>query len=183
MQRFTSKESVLQENVDTQVQSLSSFQTNSSKGNTLNNQNNFSDKSNILKINSDLATPATSALRKKCQFSELCWSAFSRIWTEYGEIRSVDLDLKSSMHSSHKNSKILELFNKNSIVDLTIDEILTELGNESEIHNGNILLLPLQTSKIFPLHTLMHLSHLPVWFLTKKNWSKEEGSFRRFQKS
>ena len=68
MQRFTSKESVLQENVDTQVQSLSSFQTNSSKGNTLNNQNNFSDKSNILKINSDLATPATSALRKSVSF-------------------------------------------------------------------------------------------------------------------
>ena len=25
-------------------------------------------------------------LRKKCQYSELFWSAFSHIWTEYGEI-------------------------------------------------------------------------------------------------
>ena len=25
-------------------------------------------------------------LRKKCPYSELFWSAFSRIWTEYGEI-------------------------------------------------------------------------------------------------
>ena len=28
-------------------------------------------------------------LRKKCPYSELYWSAFSRIWTEYGEIRSI----------------------------------------------------------------------------------------------
>ena len=26
------------------------------------------------------------ALRKKCPYSELFWSAFSRTWTEYGEI-------------------------------------------------------------------------------------------------
>ena len=26
------------------------------------------------------------ALRKKCPYSEFFWSAFSRIWTEYGEI-------------------------------------------------------------------------------------------------
>ena len=29
------------------------------------------------------------ALREKCLYSELFWSAFSRIWTEYGEIRSI----------------------------------------------------------------------------------------------
>ena len=28
-------------------------------------------------------------LRKKCPYSELFRSAFSRIWTEYGEIRSI----------------------------------------------------------------------------------------------
>ena len=27
-----------------------------------------------------------NALRKKCLYSELFWSAFCRIWTEYGEI-------------------------------------------------------------------------------------------------
>ena len=51
-----------------------------------------------------------------------------------------DPDLKSSLHSTHNNSKILELFNKSSVVDFTIDEILTELGNDSKIHNGSILL-------------------------------------------
>ena len=29
------------------------------------------------------------SLRKKCPYSELFWSSFSRIWTEYGEIRSI----------------------------------------------------------------------------------------------
>ena len=47
--------------------------------------------------------------------------------------------LKSSMQSSHNNSKILELFDKSSVVDFTIDEILTELGNGAKIHpNGQI---------------------------------------------
>ena len=27
-----------------------------------------------------------STLRKKCPYSELLWSVFSRIWTEYGKI-------------------------------------------------------------------------------------------------
>ena len=77
------------------------------------NQNNFSNKRNsfIPQINSNLTTPATS-----------------------------DPDLKSSIHSTHNNSKTLELFNKSSVVDFTIDEILTELGNDSKIRNGSILL-------------------------------------------
>ena len=29
------------------------------------------------------------SLRKKCPYSEFFWSVFSRIWTEYGEIRSI----------------------------------------------------------------------------------------------
>ena len=29
------------------------------------------------------------SLRKKCPYSELLWSTFFRIWTEYGEIRSI----------------------------------------------------------------------------------------------
>ena len=29
------------------------------------------------------------ALREKCLYSELFWSAFSRIWNEYGEMRSI----------------------------------------------------------------------------------------------
>ena len=120
------KECLLQENFNTQVQSHFCFQTNSPKGNMLYNQNNFLNKRNsfILQINSNLATPATS-----------------------------DLDLKPSIHSTHNNSKTLELFNKSSVVDFTIDEILTELGNDSEIHTGSILLfLPIDKQEISPSH-------------------------------
>ena len=28
-------------------------------------------------------------LRKRCLYLELLWSAFSRIWTKYGEIKSM----------------------------------------------------------------------------------------------
>ena len=57
-------------------------------------------------------------------------------------LETSDLDLKPSKYSPHNNSKTLELFNKSSVVDFTIDEILNELGNKSEIHNGSILLFP-----------------------------------------
>ena len=78
-------------------------------------------------------------------------------------LETSDLDLKPSKYSPHNNSKTLELFNKSSVVDFTIDEILTELGNESEIHNGSILLFPpLGTSRKFLPHTLLLLSSLPV---------------------
>ena len=82
---------LLHENSDTQ--SLYSFQITSSKSNMLQNQNNFSNKSNsfISQMNSGLATPATS-----------------------------DLELKSSIHSSHYR-KILELFIKSSVLDFAID--------------------------------------------------------------
>ena len=61
------KECLLQENFDTQVQLQFSFQTNYSKGNMLYNQNNFSNKRNsfIPQINSNLTTPATSDLDLK----------------------------------------------------------------------------------------------------------------------
>ena len=124
--KTNSKECLFQENFDTQVQSQFSFQTNSPKDNMLYNQNNFSNKrdSFIPQINSNLTTPATS-----------------------------DPDLKSSVISTYNNSKTLELFNKSSVVDFTIDEILTELGNESEIHNGSILLFPpIEKQEISPSH-------------------------------
>ena len=35
---------------------------------------------------------ACNTLRKKCSYLELFWSVFSRIWTEYGEIQSIQSD-------------------------------------------------------------------------------------------
>ena len=111
------------------------------------NQNNFSNKRNsfIPQINSDLATPATS-----------------------------DPDLKSSIHSTHNNSKTLELFNKSSVVDFTIDEILTELWSESEINNGSILLFPpIDKQEIFPIHPNAPFNSSSLIFATKRNRTKE----------
>ena len=39
----------------------------------------------VLSIKSNMSF----TLREKCPYSEFFWSAFSRIWTEYGEIRSI----------------------------------------------------------------------------------------------
>ena len=92
------------------------------------NQNNFSNERNsfLPQITSNLTTPATS-----------------------------DPDLKSSIHSTHNNSKTLELFNKSSVVDFTIDEILTELRYESEIRNGSMLLFPPRDKQeVFPSHPI-----------------------------
>ena len=92
----------------------------------LHNRNNFSNKRNsfIPHINSDLATLATS-----------------------------DTDLKPSIHSTHNNSKTLELLNKSSVNDFTIDEIMTELEKDSKIHNNSILLLPpIDKQEISPSH-------------------------------
>ena len=96
-----------------------------------NKQNNHLSKSNffIPQINNGLGTPTTS-----------------------------DPDLSSSIHSSHNNRKTLEFFNKSSAVNYMIDEVLTELGNESEIYNASILVFPIHTCKIFLLLTLLHVS-------------------------
>ena len=64
-------------------------------------------------------------------------------------------DLKPSIHSIHNYSKTLELFKESSVVDFRIDEILTELGNESEIHNRSILLFPPRDKqKVSPSHPM-----------------------------
>ena len=110
------------------MQSQFSFQTNSPKGNLLYNQNNFSNEriSYIPQLTSNLTTLVTS-----------------------------DPDLKSSIHSTHNYSKTLELFNKSSVVNFTIDEILTELANESEIHNGSMLLFPPRDKQeVSPSHSI-----------------------------
>ena len=80
--KLNTKECLLQENLDTQVQSQFSFQTNTPKGIMLYNENNFSNKRNsfIPHINSNLATPTTC-----------------------------DPDLKPSILSTHNISRTLEL--------------------------------------------------------------------------
>ena len=42
-------------------------------------------------------------LREKCPYSELFWSVFSRIWTEYGEIRSISLYSVRTRKNTNQN--------------------------------------------------------------------------------
>ena len=49
---------------------------------------------------------ARGALRKKCPYLELFWSVFSRIRTEYGEIRSISLySVRMRENVDQNNSK------------------------------------------------------------------------------
>ena len=48
-------------------------------------------------------------MRENCPYLELFWSAFSYIWTEYGEIRSIVLLLYSSLFQ-RENDSLHEIF-------------------------------------------------------------------------
>ena len=46
------------------------------------------------------------ALREKCPYSELCWSAFSRIRSEYGEILDISLySVRMGENAAQNNSE------------------------------------------------------------------------------
>ena len=49
---------------------------------------------------------ACLALCKDCPYSEFFWSVFSRIWTEYGEIRSISpYSVRVRENADQKSSK------------------------------------------------------------------------------
>ena len=52
-----------------------------------------------------LLRSGTAALREKCPYSELFLSAFSRIRTEYGEIRSKNADQNNSEYGDFLRSE------------------------------------------------------------------------------
>ena len=61
------------------------------------------------------------------------------------------------------------------MIDFTIDEILTELGNESEIHNGSILLLPLiDKQEISPSHPIVSFKSSSLICHGKEQEQKKE---------
>ena len=48
----------------------------------------------------------TYLLREKCPYSELFWSVFSRIRTEYGEVQSISLySVRMRENADHNNSE------------------------------------------------------------------------------
>ena len=51
-----------------------------------------------------------STLREVCPYSELLWSTFSRIWTEYGEIRSISSYSVRMRENADQNNSEYEHF-------------------------------------------------------------------------
>ena len=90
----------------------------------------------LLKTDPSRCSVGSTALRKKCLYSELFWSAFSRIRTQYGEIQSmrenVDHDNPEYGHLSH--SAVLPLWWVR-----TAPEVSEEKGNTSPFYRWFLL--------------------------------------------
>ena len=54
----------------------------------------------------------TDTLRKKCPYSELFWSAFSPIWTEDGEIRSISSYSVRMQENADQNNSEYDHFSR-----------------------------------------------------------------------
>ena len=49
--------------------------------------------------------PRQVTLREKCPYLELLWSTFSRIWTEYGEIRRAPYLVRMPENTDQNNAE------------------------------------------------------------------------------
>ena len=58
-------------------------------------------------------------LRKTCPYTELLWSVFFRIWTEYGELRSISPYSVQIRENTDQNNSEYERFLRN-VTDLSI---------------------------------------------------------------
>ena len=58
-------------------------------------------------------------LRKTCPYTELFWSVFFRIWTEYGELRSISPYSVQMRENTDQNNSEYERFLRN-VTDLSI---------------------------------------------------------------
>ena len=70
-------------------------------------------------------------LRKKCPNSELFWLVFSRIQTEYGEIRSISTYLVRMWENMDQNNSEYGLFSRSDILHLRLPFATT--SSESQI--------------------------------------------------
>ena len=67
---------------------------------------NHNHNHNLLDRYHNPLTVEQPSLRKKCQYLELFWSTFSRIWTEYGEIRTISpYSIRMQEYTDQNNSR------------------------------------------------------------------------------
>ena len=76
------------------------------------------------------------ALREKCLYSELFWSVFSSIWTEYGEIRSISPYSDQMLKNTDQNIPNADTFYA-VVINPFQSNILFGSLKFSDILNGN----------------------------------------------
>ena len=106
---------------------------------TLNNQINKIHEKALRLVYKD-ETFLSFALRKRCRYSKLFWSAFSRIWTEYGEIRSISPYSVGMRENTHQNNSEYRHFSR-SVYDLLKRE------KSVNIHQKNLQILATEIHK------------------------------------
>ena len=75
----------------------------------------------------------TIALREKCPYSELFWSVFSRILTEYGEIQSISPDLVQMRENMRQNNSKYGPF-------FSVSDISSRLQHQKSKYSGLLAL-------------------------------------------
>ena len=106
---------------------------------TLNNQINKIHEKALRLVYKD-ETFLSFALRKRCRYSKLFWSAFSRIWTGYGEIRSISPYSVGMRENTHQNNSEYRHFSR-SVYDLLKRE------KSVNIHQKNLQILATEIYK------------------------------------
>ena len=76
-------------------------------------------------------------LPKKCPYSELLWSVFSRIWTEYGEIRGISLFSVRIRENTEQNDSEYGHFSRSGNGELTIN-CLTKRNPEAVVRRFSL---------------------------------------------
>ena len=121
--------------------------------------------------------------RKKCPYSELFWSVFSRIQTEYFVycILRLNTSVRMQENTDQRNSKYGHF--SHSVIDLWWSKCLNSVkGNDSDTNNVNcyffeiflvflfffLFLLTLKMSQIF-VKIFIKLKHVLVWWRLQKN--------------
>ena len=133
-------------------------------------------------------------LHKKCPYSELFWSVFSRIRTEYGEIRSISLYLVQMREMADQNNSEYRHFSRivrsviippmaKSVNCLTkVDQLLSTFVASKEIHfsmQSNMWLV-LHVSPVTVLEnrtvSLIYLFLLSIYDLVSELGCKQQTS-------
>ena len=81
-----------------------------------------------------------NTLREKCPYSELFWSTFFRIWTDYGEIRSISpYSVRMQEDADHNNSEYGHFLRNGNHHGMEINQILMETISFPFVFKINII--------------------------------------------